>query len=288
MGQCGSPSATAPTPPSSRSPPRCAWRSRTRASSASRSSEGPGGARLQADLGIDAIAHMGHVLVGIEALDRRLRADPTHPLLGSGSLHASVIEGGQVLQLSRTLPAQGRAAHHPGRVDRARRGRAAGAPRRHRRRDPRRRRASAVRDARRRGDRELVSRHAGGPEIVGVPFWAVAPLLGGHPDGRLRPGERGRPRCRGGWTSPASSAASRSTRRSRAALRLTRRAHPCLAPGHGALGRGGALLGARTRERPRCHRLKLSSPSAGLSCLDTRIVVSNMRRTTTSERRPFR
>ena len=47
------------------------------------------------DLGIDAIAHMGPVLVGIEELDRRLRADPTHPLLASGSLHASVIEGGQ-------------------------------------------------------------------------------------------------------------------------------------------------------------------------------------------------
>jgi acetylornithine deacetylase len=47
------------------------------------------------DLGIDAIAKMGRVLVGIEALDRRLRADPTHPLLGSGSVHASLVEGGQ-------------------------------------------------------------------------------------------------------------------------------------------------------------------------------------------------
>ena len=47
------------------------------------------------DLGIDAIAKMGRVLVGIEELDRRLRADPTHPLLGSGSVHASLVEGGQ-------------------------------------------------------------------------------------------------------------------------------------------------------------------------------------------------
>ena len=47
------------------------------------------------DLGIDAIAKMGRVLVGLEALDRALRARPTHPLLGSGSLHASVIAGGQ-------------------------------------------------------------------------------------------------------------------------------------------------------------------------------------------------
>jgi acetylornithine deacetylase len=46
-------------------------------------------------LGIDAIAKMGRVLVGIEELDRRLRAEPTHTLLGSGSAHASLIEGGQ-------------------------------------------------------------------------------------------------------------------------------------------------------------------------------------------------
>jgi acetylornithine deacetylase len=47
------------------------------------------------DLGIDAIAKMGHVLVGIEELDRRLRSDPTHRRLGSGSIHASLVDGGQ-------------------------------------------------------------------------------------------------------------------------------------------------------------------------------------------------
>jgi acetylornithine deacetylase len=47
------------------------------------------------DLGIDAIAKMGRVLVELDALDRELRASPSHPLLGSGSLHASLIEGGQ-------------------------------------------------------------------------------------------------------------------------------------------------------------------------------------------------
>jgi acetylornithine deacetylase len=47
------------------------------------------------DLGIDAIAKMGRVLVGIEELDRRLRSNPTHELLGSGSVHASLVEGGQ-------------------------------------------------------------------------------------------------------------------------------------------------------------------------------------------------
>jgi acetylornithine deacetylase len=47
------------------------------------------------DLGIDAIAKMGRVLVGIEELDRTLRASPTHPHVGTGSVHASLIEGGQ-------------------------------------------------------------------------------------------------------------------------------------------------------------------------------------------------
>jgi acetylornithine deacetylase/succinyl-diaminopimelate desuccinylase family protein len=47
------------------------------------------------DLGIDAIAKTGRILVGIEELDTQLRDDPTHPYLGSGSIHASLIEGGQ-------------------------------------------------------------------------------------------------------------------------------------------------------------------------------------------------
>jgi len=47
------------------------------------------------DLGVDAIAKMGPVLVAIEALDRALQAGPSHPLLGTGSVHASLIEGGQ-------------------------------------------------------------------------------------------------------------------------------------------------------------------------------------------------
>jgi acetylornithine deacetylase len=47
------------------------------------------------DLGVDAITKMGHVLVALEELDRRLQAGRRHPLVGSGSLHASLIEGGQ-------------------------------------------------------------------------------------------------------------------------------------------------------------------------------------------------
>jgi acetylornithine deacetylase len=47
------------------------------------------------DLGVDAIARMGPVLVALEELDRRLQAGRRHPLVGTGSLHASLIEGGQ-------------------------------------------------------------------------------------------------------------------------------------------------------------------------------------------------
>ena len=49
------------------------------------------------DLGIDAIVKMGKVLVGIEELDRSLRSTSSHRLLGSGSVHSSLIHGGQEL-----------------------------------------------------------------------------------------------------------------------------------------------------------------------------------------------
>jgi acetylornithine deacetylase len=48
-------------------------------------------------LGVDAIAKMGRVLVGLEELDAELRARPAHPLLGHASVHASLITGGQEL-----------------------------------------------------------------------------------------------------------------------------------------------------------------------------------------------
>jgi len=47
--------------------------------------------------GEDAILRMGRVLRHLEALDRDLQARRPHPLLGNGSLHASVIEGGREL-----------------------------------------------------------------------------------------------------------------------------------------------------------------------------------------------
>jgi len=49
------------------------------------------------DLGVDAIVKMGKVLIGLEELDRSLRSVSSHRLLRSGSLHASLISGGQEL-----------------------------------------------------------------------------------------------------------------------------------------------------------------------------------------------
>ena len=49
------------------------------------------------DLGVDAIAAIGPVLVELAALDARLRERAPHPLLGTASLHTSTIEGGQEL-----------------------------------------------------------------------------------------------------------------------------------------------------------------------------------------------
>jgi acetylornithine deacetylase len=47
--------------------------------------------------GQDAILRMGRVLSHLEALDRGLQSRPPHPMLGTGSLHASFIEGGREL-----------------------------------------------------------------------------------------------------------------------------------------------------------------------------------------------
>lgn len=70
--------------------------------------------------GRDAIVRMGRVLHRLEALDRRLQAQPPHALLGTASLHASLINGGRelssypdrcTLQLERrTLPGEASAA----------------------------------------------------------------------------------------------------------------------------------------------------------------------------------
>lgn len=66
--------------------------------------------------GRDAIVRMGRVLTRLERLDAKLQALPPHPLIGTGSLHASIIQGGRelssypdrcVLQVEcRTVPGQ--------------------------------------------------------------------------------------------------------------------------------------------------------------------------------------
>ena len=47
--------------------------------------------------GQDAILRLGRVLTRLEALDAALQARPPHPLVGTGSLHASTIAGGHEL-----------------------------------------------------------------------------------------------------------------------------------------------------------------------------------------------
>jgi acetylornithine deacetylase len=47
--------------------------------------------------GQDAILRLGRVLNRLEALDVALQAQPPHPLVGTGSLHASIIAGGREL-----------------------------------------------------------------------------------------------------------------------------------------------------------------------------------------------
>src|SRR5438445_3716596 len=56
----------------------------------------------RADLGVDAITHMGRILTGVQDLSERLHRGPRHGLLGTGSIHASLIEGGQEMS---TYPA---------------------------------------------------------------------------------------------------------------------------------------------------------------------------------------
>lgn len=49
------------------------------------------------DLGVDAIAKAGRFLTGIDDLARSLASGPQHPTLGAGSIHASLIRGGEEL-----------------------------------------------------------------------------------------------------------------------------------------------------------------------------------------------
>jgi acetylornithine deacetylase/succinyl-diaminopimelate desuccinylase-like protein len=130
------------------------------------------------DLGEDAIVRMAQVLVRLEALDAALRQGPAHPLLGWGSAHASLIDGGSELSTypdrcvlkgeRRTLPDETRAD-----VEREARellGDVDGSARVTFFREP----FEAREDDELVG---LVARHAGGPEVVGVPYWADSALF---------------------------------------------------------------------------------------------------------------
>ena len=50
-------------------------------------------------LGVDAIVKMGKVLRALDEHDRQLRAHASHDLLGGGSLHASIIQGGDEISV---------------------------------------------------------------------------------------------------------------------------------------------------------------------------------------------
>ena len=130
------------------------------------------------DLGVDAIANTGPVLVRLAALDRHLRAGAGHPLLGTGSVHASLIEGGQEYS---SYPASCRLVGErrtiPGETDdlvraevEALLGDVDGSSQLLTTRPP----FETSQDAE---IVDLVSRHAGGPEVVGAPFWADSALL---------------------------------------------------------------------------------------------------------------
>jgi len=152
-------------------------------------------------LGVDAIVKMGHVLVELAELDRRLQALRTHPLLPPPSVHASVIEGGQELSSypercrvtgeRRTLPRETAAD-----VERELAEAIAAA----RRRDPAldaRARALFWRGAFQADPSQplvqTVLAAAGEQKTVGLPFWTDAGLLGeaGIPTALFGPAGKG-------------------------------------------------------------------------------------------------
>jgi acetylornithine deacetylase len=128
------------------------------------------------DLGVDAIAKMGSILVALEQLERRLQQGRRHPLAGTGSVHASLIEGGQELSSfparcrlvgeRRTIP--GETVEQVERELRALAGEATF-------------RLIAAREPYETPVEhpfvELVVRASGGQEPVGAPFWTDAALI---------------------------------------------------------------------------------------------------------------
>lgn len=130
------------------------------------------------DLGVDAIVKMGHILVALEKLDERLMSAPRHALTGTGSVHASLIEGGQELSSfparclltgeRRTIPGETRADVERDLCEIA--GDATV-------------RVIASRDPYEASSEHpfvgLVARIAGTSDLVGAPFWTDAALVAG-------------------------------------------------------------------------------------------------------------
>ena len=155
--------------------------------------------------GRDAIRLMGRVLAELDALDRTLQSRAPHPLLGTASLHASLIHGGRELSSypdrchlqmeRRTIPgeAPGSARTGSGRAS----SRACGGRRLDSGPPAGRVRALAVRDRRashplprRRRQRRRRRRP---PQPIGMSFWTDASVLGdaGHSVAAVRPHRRG-------------------------------------------------------------------------------------------------
>ena len=128
------------------------------------------------DLGVDAIAKMGPILVALAELDELLQAGLRHRLVGPASLHASLIDGGQELS---SFPARcvltGERRSIPGetvdQIEQELRAIAGDAALR----------IIASRDplTEQPGHPfvELVGRVAGASEYVGAPFWTDAALI---------------------------------------------------------------------------------------------------------------
>jgi acetylornithine deacetylase len=130
------------------------------------------------DVGVDAISRMGPVLRRLDDLGEHLRRSPGHSLLGTGSVHASLIEGGQEYSSypasclltgeRRTIP--GESLELVRDETDALLGDVPGAVRLGLSRPP-------FELARDHPFVHLVSRCAAAPEIVGVPYWADSGLL---------------------------------------------------------------------------------------------------------------
>jgi acetylornithine deacetylase len=130
------------------------------------------------DLGEDAIARMGEVLIRLQGLDATLQEATPHALLATGSLHASLIEGGTELSTypdrclltaeRRTLPGETREQVEAEAL--ALLGGLPGSAR-----------VTFFRESFEISQDEeivtLVARHADGPDVIGVPYWADSALF---------------------------------------------------------------------------------------------------------------